>query len=207
VANTSSTGQEERQVRRREQVRAGRELLRAERADLVALLRDLEPDDWRKPTPCMGWTVTDVAAHVLAWERMLAGPSIIGRVVGSGRLLGLVITSRLDVDRLNAYLRARSHTDPDRILAGFGRPAVEGWRWRFDRLSPGAQLAEYVVHHEDIRHAVGRPRDIPPERLQVAIAGVERVPGMRSRRDQRRPSGLSGRSLLLHLAGRRPPVV
>lgn len=192
-------------MRRHDQVAVIRRHQRDERADLVALLHDLDSSDWCKPTPCTGWTVADVAAHVLAWERLVAGASVTGRAAGTCRLLGLAIRSRLDVDRLNAHLRARSDVDPDRIVVGFGRTDVERLRWRFDRLSPGAQLAEYVVHHEDIREAVARPRHIPPERLAVAIEGVGRLPGMRSRRDQPTPEGLSGRALLLHLAGRRLP--
>lgn len=57
----------------RSQVRLIRHLQREERADLVALLRELDVDDWARPTPCAGWTVADVAAHVLAWEQLLSG--------------------------------------------------------------------------------------------------------------------------------------
>ncbi|MCB0110467.1 MAG: maleylpyruvate isomerase family mycothiol-dependent enzyme [Caldilineaceae bacterium] len=32
---------------------------------LMALLRDLSPGEWQQPTACTGWTVRDVAAHLL----------------------------------------------------------------------------------------------------------------------------------------------
>lgn len=32
---------------------------------IVALLRDLEPDDWARPTVCDGWSVHDMVAHLL----------------------------------------------------------------------------------------------------------------------------------------------
>lgn len=32
---------------------------------LMALLRDLSPEEWQRPTACTGWTVKDVAAHLL----------------------------------------------------------------------------------------------------------------------------------------------
>ena len=35
---------------------------------LVDLLTDLSPDDWQKPTVCAGWTVKDIAAHLLGGE-------------------------------------------------------------------------------------------------------------------------------------------
>ncbi len=34
-------------------------------AKLIALLRSLSGDDWQKPTVCPGWSVKDVAAHLL----------------------------------------------------------------------------------------------------------------------------------------------
>jgi uncharacterized protein (TIGR03083 family) len=35
---------------------------------LVDLLAGLTPDDWQKPTVCAGWTVKDIAAHLLGGE-------------------------------------------------------------------------------------------------------------------------------------------
>ena len=34
-------------------------------AELIALLGQLQPADWQRPTACPGWTVKDVAAHLL----------------------------------------------------------------------------------------------------------------------------------------------
>ncbi|MGQ0433679.1 MAG: maleylpyruvate isomerase family mycothiol-dependent enzyme [Microthrixaceae bacterium] len=185
----------------RAQVQLVRDLQRAERADLVALLLSLEAADWARPTPCTHWTVADVAAHVLAWEHLLAGPTIPVRSIRTVRLLLLAASSRFNVDRLNDRLRRRSPTDPDVIITRLSAPDVGRWKWRFDRLSPGAQLAEYVIHHEDVRTAIGRPRDIPQERLSFAVDGVRRLPGVRSRSRPSQPD-LTGRDLLLHLAGR-----
>lgn len=36
-----------------------------ERADLLALLGGLSTEQWDAPTLCSGWTVRDVAAHVI----------------------------------------------------------------------------------------------------------------------------------------------
>jgi uncharacterized protein (TIGR03083 family) len=179
-----------------------RQLQRDERADLVALLRDLAADEWTRSTPCPNWTVADVAAHIVAWEGLLAGSSIAARAVASARLMLLAVRSRFNVHRLNDHLRQVAAADPKRILAEFDVADVDRWKWRFDRLRPGAQLAEYVIHHEDIRAAVGRPRDIPDERLRVALAGVKQLPGLGIRDRHRRQDRLSGSALLMHLAGR-----
>ncbi|MFD9462428.1 maleylpyruvate isomerase N-terminal domain-containing protein [Streptomyces sp. NPDC060027] len=42
-----------------------RSLLREERAALLALLDDLDPSAWDRPTVCPGWSVKDVALHIL----------------------------------------------------------------------------------------------------------------------------------------------
>ena len=42
------------------------DLFRAERGALLALLDDLPAGAWQQPTACAGWSVQDVAAHLLA---------------------------------------------------------------------------------------------------------------------------------------------
>lgn len=178
-----------------------REHQRAERGDFVALLLDLDAEDWQKATPCTDWTVADVAAHVLAWEQLLAGSTLQERWKRTLQLLISATRSRFNVDRINHRLQSRSPNDPAEIIAGLTAPDVNRWKWRFDRLSPGVQLAEYVIHHEDVRAATQRPRVIPQARLDIALGGVLRLPGMPTRKASDRPE-LSGRDRLLHLAGR-----
>src|SRR5262245_44805229 len=43
-----------------------RPLFPGERAALLELLADLPPEPWMLPTVCTGWSVKDVAAHLLA---------------------------------------------------------------------------------------------------------------------------------------------
>jgi uncharacterized protein (TIGR03083 family) len=40
-------------------------LFQAERERLLGLLVGLTADDWQRPTPCPGWTVLDLANHLL----------------------------------------------------------------------------------------------------------------------------------------------
>lgn len=182
-------------------VQVTRDHQRGERADLLNLLLDLEPEDWQRPTPCTGWLVADVAAHVLAWEQLLAGATVRERLYRTLRLLLLAATSRFNVDRINDHLRSRSPDEPAEVIAALTAPDVSRWKWRFDRLSRGAQLAEYAIHHEDVRVAIRRPRVIPQERLDIALDGVLRLPGMAGRQRGQRPE-LTRRDRLLHLAGR-----
>jgi uncharacterized protein (TIGR03083 family) len=41
------------------------ELFPAERTALLALLSELADDEWESPTACSGWSVRDVALHIL----------------------------------------------------------------------------------------------------------------------------------------------
>src|SRR5262245_41283044 len=43
-----------------------RPLFPGERAALIELLADLPPEVWTLPTVCVGWSVKDIVAHLLA---------------------------------------------------------------------------------------------------------------------------------------------
>ena len=47
--------------------------LEAEQADLEAVLRSLEEDDWARPTPAAGWDVRDQVAHLADTEEVARG--------------------------------------------------------------------------------------------------------------------------------------
>ncbi len=138
------------------------EMLRAERREMAEFLGSLDPDDWDRPSLCDGWTVLDVTAHVVS-------------VVGLTRieLMGRVLRYGTGTDGANARSAAayanrghadlvRAISDADRLGLGFFYP-----RWA---------LCESVVHHQDIRRVLGRPRQIPEDRLRVAIDVLLKMP-------------------------------
>ena len=47
----------------------------------MQLLRELSDEDWQRPTACDGWTVRDIAAHLLAddFGRLSGGRDGFGR--------------------------------------------------------------------------------------------------------------------------------
>jgi hypothetical protein len=47
----------------------GRPVLTAERQELLGFLRTLTEGDWRAATACVGWSVHDVALHLLGRTR------------------------------------------------------------------------------------------------------------------------------------------
>ncbi|WP_380168260.1 TIGR03085 family metal-binding protein [Jannaschia sp. R86511] len=114
------------------------------------------------PTLCEGWDVTDLAVHLVVRERR------------PDASLGLLLpplaghTARVSAGQAAAGLdavveRFRSGPPP---WSPFALPGVEGL----------ANLAEFVVHHEDVRRAAGAgPRPDVPE-LQEAV--WQRLPGV-----------------------------
>ncbi|HEU4947333.1 MAG TPA: maleylpyruvate isomerase family mycothiol-dependent enzyme [Kribbella sp.] len=128
----------------------------SERASLAGLLADLTEDEWRVPSLCPGWSVADVAAHVISspQARPLA-------------LLGAMIRARGDFDRLVFEEgRRRGAARPADIVAQYRRFA--GSR----RHPPGTTIADplldVLVHGQDIAVPLGRPRAMPAEAARVA---------------------------------------
>ncbi|MFO7291482.1 MAG: TIGR03085 family metal-binding protein [Actinomycetes bacterium] len=134
-------------------------LARSERMLLCDLMLELGPD---APTLCEGWSVIDLAAHLVVREHDLwAAPGIV--VGGPFRPM------------LEQAMRRRRGQGLERLVE-----IVRGGAPRIYRLVPsGAQLAEFFVHHEDVRRANGsEPRHGPAE-LDEALARLIRATGAR----------------------------
>jgi uncharacterized protein (TIGR03083 family) len=133
------------------------ELVHRERRALVDDLDGLTPEQWEVPSLCGGWTVHDVAAHLVDNARTTR----LGIVVA-------MVRARFDFDRQNdAGVACEKGATPaetlDRLRAVAGR-----------RTTPPApldsRLVEEVVHGEDIRRPLGLRRDYPTETVQRALA-------------------------------------
>lgn len=151
-------------------------LAHAERMEFADLLDELTPSQWSSPSPCIGWSVQDVAAHTIAYLDQ-----------SRGRLAVNMLRSGWNVDRLNARaLRRYVDVSPDQLTNTMrqnstpsGAGALFGGR---------VALIECLVHQQDVRRALGKPRAIPEARLRVSlgfarvspvIAGARRTRGVR----------------------------
>lgn len=146
------------------------ELAVAERADLRALLQSLSDDDWEAASLCHGWRVRDVAAHVISYD-ILSIPTTVGRFVRGG----------LSVDRINGIGVEKSRAlTPQQILDQFhAHPRPSGLT---AGLGGGIGLTDGLIHHQDIRRALGKPREVPRERLAVALPFSLKAPTLSGRR-------------------------
>ncbi|QGH69660.1 maleylpyruvate isomerase family mycothiol-dependent enzyme [Pseudactinotalea sp. HY158] len=147
-----------------------RRLAFAERTDLAELLDTLTPEEWAAPSLCRGWSIHDVVAHVVSYEEL--GPAGIiarrfkGRRRGGPNEVGRAEYARRSPVELSAFLRA--HLVPTGLTSWFG----------------GAiGLTDGLIHHQDIRRALDRPRTVPPERLRPALEFALRSPKLPSRGD------------------------
>jgi uncharacterized protein (TIGR03083 family) len=128
-----------------------RTLVADERADLVAFLRTLSPDQWKASSLCASWQVRDVVAH------LLYDATPFPRFLFEGARAGF------SADRMNA--RTVEHwrgKDCGELIAALERSIGGG---TFATVAPTLALADVLVHHQDIRRPLNRPRPIPPARL------------------------------------------
>jgi len=124
--------------------------LAAEREELLALLRTLSADDWTTPSLCAGWTVRDVVAHLL-WDTVTV------------RQYFWVAAQYWTPDRINGYYVDQARAlSTDELVVRFESVLDGGW---LSRLMTGGMLADLVVHQQDIRRPLGRPRVIEEARL------------------------------------------
>lgn len=128
-----------------------------ERRQIADLLSTLTSDQLRTPSLCQGWTVHDVAAHLITFLKF-------------GQLkiyLGIVVTAA-DLDRVNRVLTQRAAGKSDaEIIEVLRRRA--GARTTVPRSGYDPVLADLVLHDLDIRVPLGIARDMPRERLSVAF--------------------------------------
>jgi uncharacterized protein (TIGR03083 family) len=127
-----------------------RNMIEREQAEFGKLLRGLTPEQWQTPSLCAGWSVHDVVLHI-AWH-----------------------THNRDVQRVVQLLRARNsearlHRDAktlptDELIERLEAPAALA--------GPSnvlTQLAELVIHQQDVRRPLELTRHIPAERMAIVL--------------------------------------
>lgn len=138
-------------------------MVHAERAALIDDLAHLDDEQWREPSLCEGWTVHDVAAHLVGTARTTR----LGFVVG-------LVRARFDFHRQNARGVERERgASPQETLERLRQVASR-------RSTPPApldsRLVEEVVHGEDIRRPLGLSRSYPQEAVVRSLRLQARIP-------------------------------
>jgi uncharacterized protein (TIGR03083 family) len=170
-----------------------RPLLPGERARLLGLLDSLKSSDWARPTMCPGWNVHDVALHLLGNDigrlGRLASPE-----ARSGKLDFLALADLIEQSNED-WVRATRRIPPSlvieflaltgpRVDAAFARleMAAEGVAvaWTGTGPSPcwldiAREYTERWLHHQHIRHALGKPELVGRRWLHPVLSAFMRA--------------------------------
>ncbi|MGY0497893.1 maleylpyruvate isomerase family mycothiol-dependent enzyme [Nocardia sp. FBN12] len=131
-----------------------RGMLTEERAELIALLRSLSEQEWETPSLCAGWRVRDVVGHMLQ------------DTLSPLNYAGVVVKSLGSVNRTNNTIAQSFSALPTAQMVD----KLDNEAGRLSKLSPRLMLSDLVVHHQDIRRPLGRPRTIPADRLTAVLS-------------------------------------
>src|SRR5918993_2536465 len=138
-----------------------------ERADLLALLEQLTPEQWEAASLCPAWRVRDVVTHVFSYDELsrrdLAARFLRGAVTpGGANAVGLAAyADHTPADLLDL---ARRCVQPRGLPAGF---------------NGGIALSDGMIHHQDIRRPLGLRRGISAGPVRAALGVAPNAPGVR----------------------------
>lgn len=149
------------------------ELAEQERVALLALLRTLTADQWATDSLCPGWTVRDVAVHVVSYDE-LTRRELLGTFVRGGLRVASVNEVALrryaDLGPQGVVDLVATCVEPRGLSSGFGG---------------GIALCDGTVHHQDIRRALGLTRPIDRKQLRSVLDFARTAPTLPVRRNSR----------------------
>ena len=129
--------------------------------DFSRFLHELTDDQWDHPSLCEGWRVRDVVSHIT-----------LGYTTPMGSMLMKVARYRFSVPKASkeeSIAFGSAHT-PAQLLQEFDSI----WQGRIRRgiskvIKTTDGLVDHIVHHQDCRRPLGRPRQVPVDRLRAAL--------------------------------------
>jgi len=148
-----------------------------ENVDFSAYLNSLDDADWERPSHCEGWRVRDVVGHILYGNEMHLStlPFRLAKYGFSSDRSG----------QAYSIARAEGRTPAELVQAFDDR---DPWAGTCRVFPPKLTLLDRLVHHQDIRRALGHPREIPEGRV---VAALDATPTLGSVfRAKRRTKGL-----------------
>jgi uncharacterized protein (TIGR03086 family) len=138
--------------------------------------------DLVRSTPCAGWTLVDLLAHMTAQHHGFAAAA-----AGDGADLVRWQTGAPAADPVGEYATAAAQ-----VVAAFGAPGMLDREFALPEVSPqlrfpaeqaiGFHLVDYVVHGWDVARALGLRYDLEPELLAAALPIARSVPDGQNRR-------------------------
>lgn len=160
---------------------------RAVRAS-VAIVATIKPDDLVRPTPCTGWTLGDLLAHMKAQHNGFAaaarghgGDPAVWQVAPTGIDDASADASPAGADPAEDYAAAAGD-----VIAAFAAAGVLDATFELPEIAPGfafpaAQaisfhFIDYVVHGWDVARSLGLEYVLDDDLLRAALPVAEAVP-------------------------------
>jgi uncharacterized protein (TIGR03083 family) len=134
-----------------------------ERRTLAAVLATLSAEEWAAESLCSGWTVKDVAAHVIAHPEVRLRTAVPGLIQARGNYAEFVYNQGKRV----------SNRLTDEIVADFTR--LDGSKGRPTGTPVRFALIEILVHTQDIVVPLGKVHAMPPIAAACAADLVRRI--------------------------------
>ncbi|HJQ25716.1 MAG TPA: maleylpyruvate isomerase family mycothiol-dependent enzyme [Blastocatellia bacterium] len=162
---------------------------------LLDLLTGLSPEEWQRPTVCAGWTVKDVAAHLLGGEVSILSRKRDGFAFSGSPFIAWDDLVALINDLNDAWVKATRRLSPQ-LLCDLLRFAGEQTNRYFASLDPDAiggpvdwagpepapvwldlarEYTERWHHQQQIRDATGRPGLSAPRYLAPVLDAFVRA--------------------------------
>jgi uncharacterized protein (TIGR03086 family) len=177
----------------------------------VRVVSQVSVADLARPTPCAGWTLAELLAHMTAQHNGFAAAA-----AGDGADLVHWQTGAPVADPVGEYAAAA-----ERVIAAFAAASVSAGEFVLPEISPkvrfpaveaiGFHFVDYVVHGWDVARALGLGYDLEPGVLAAAVSIAQAVPDGERRRQPGaafapRVAATSGGVLdqIVALLGRRP---
>jgi uncharacterized protein (TIGR03086 family) len=152
----------------------------------VDIVAAVVPEDLRRPTPCAGWNLADLLAHMTVQHRGFAAAAR-GRGADLGVWQPAAVADAVAADPAGTYAVAAAD-----VVEAFAADDVLDATFTLPELGPGAafpgalaigfHFVDYVVHGWDVARTVGLPfqprADVVAAALPLALAvpdGVARA--------------------------------
>jgi len=175
----------------------------------LARLRDLHRSAWERPTPCVGWSVTDLAAHLAesAFALSAEAARLVERRTGAAVPVGearpantLASTERI-IERLthgrNQLYHVLERLETADLAVELAPAQDEGPAFTGERLLATC-VAEFGIHRYDLEDALGEHEaGVDQETILAGIEIYGRWLDIYPKRHDRTPD----RTFSLHLAG------
>lgn len=145
----------------------------------VDAVNAVEPEDLARPTPCAGWNLSTLLAHMTVQHRGFASAARGGADLGVWE--PATVADAVTVDPAGAYSAAAADAlsafEAERILeATFALPEFGPGATFPGAMALGFHFVDYVVHGWDVARTIGIAFDLPSDVVDAVLPIAFAVP-------------------------------